>query len=291
MSDVTPSSSASAESGSSGSDERVSASSEVWPVYKGSSFNLWDPDTGVYYDSAEAEAMIVTLHEKRLSQRRTKSSAFSEQDEGVAEDLALLPCRHARIAFRDVTNPTNTRTLIAALVPGDRVLVHKAPYLLQIEGTVADEAYVLGVLSSMPCDWQTRRTVELVMSFGQINQISIPDPGDGHPLRDRVVEIAGRLAAVDERFAEWAAEVGVPVGSANDETVKQDLVCELDACVAHLYGLDEDDLAVIYETFSETVDYSDRHAAVLHHYRALVEHQDARQTRPPPHTERPGRND
>ncbi|MCQ3810444.1 MAG: hypothetical protein KTV68_07800 [Acidimicrobiia bacterium] len=107
------------------------------------------------------------------------------------------------------------------------------------------------------------------MSFGQFNQLSIPDPGEGDPIRDRVVEIAGRLAAVDERFAEWAAEVGVPVGSANDEAVKQDLICELDACVALLYGLDEDDLAVVYETFSETVDYSDRHAAVLAHLRKL----------------------
>ncbi|MCY4435639.1 MAG: hypothetical protein OXE45_18470 [bacterium] len=134
---------------------------------------------------------------------------------------------------------------------------------------MADETYVLGVLSSMPCDWQSRRTIELVMSFGQFNQLSIPDPGEGDPIRDRVVEIAGRLAAVDERFAEWAAEVGVPVGSANDEAVKQDLICELDACVALLYGLDEDDLAVVYETFSETVDYSDRHAAVLAHLRKL----------------------
>ena len=109
------------------------------------------------------------------------------------------------------------------------------------------------------------------MSFGQLNQLSIPDPGEGHPVRDRVVEIAGRLAAVDERFVEWAGEVGVQIGSANKESIKHDLVCELDACVAFLYGLDEDDLAVVYETFSETVDYSERHAAVLAHFRKLHE--------------------
>jgi len=104
-----------------------------------------------------------------------------------------------------------------------------------------------------------------------MNQLSIPDPGEGDPVRDRVVEIAGRLAAVDERFSEWAAEVGVPVGSANDEATKQDLICELDACVAHLYGLDEEDLAVVYDTFSETVDYTERHNTVLAHFRRLPE--------------------
>ena len=270
MNDATPSSPASAESGIHGPEDAASEFNEIWPVYKGTSFNLWEPDTGVFYDSADGQSMIVHLQEKRLSQRRTRTSAFAEQDESVADDPATLPCLNPRITFRDVARSTDTRTLIAALIPGHRVLVHKAPYLLQIEGTVVDETYVLGVLSSMPCDWQSRRTIELVMSFGQFNQLSIPDPGEGHPVRDRVVEIAGCLAAVDERFAEWAAEVGVPVGSANDEAVKQDLICELDACVAHLYGLDEDDLAVVYETFSETVDYSERHAAVRAHFRRLA---------------------
>ena len=244
--------------------------SDVWPVYKGTSFNLWVPDTGIYYDSANSEDMISHLQEKRLSQRRTQSSAFAEQDETVTDDPKSLPCRHPRIAFRDVARSTDTRTLISTLVPGDRVIVHQAPYLLRTSGTATDEAYLLGVLSSMPCDWQSRRTVELHMTFEQFGLLSIPDAGEGHPVRDRVVEVAGRLAAVDERFAEWAAEVGVPVGSANDEAVKEDLICELDACVAYLYGLDEDDLAVIYETFSETVDYSDRHAAVLTHFRRLA---------------------
>ncbi|WP_419847876.1 hypothetical protein [Candidatus Poriferisocius sp.] len=146
-----------------------------------------------------------------------------------------------------------------------------ASYFEQLKGNVSDEVYLLGVLSSMAFDWQLRRIMELTLSFTDLMGTSIPDPGEGHPVRDRVVEIAGRLAAVDERFGEWAAEVGVPVGSANDEATKQDLICELDACVAHLYGLDEDDLAVVYETFSETVDYSERHAAVLAHFRRLAE--------------------
>ena len=45
------------------------------------------------------------------------------------------------------------------------------------------------------------------------------------------------------------------------------MIHELDACLAHLYGLDESDLEVIYTTFSQTVDYSERHAAVLEHFR------------------------
>ncbi len=243
----------------------------MWPVYTGKSFNLWQPDTGAYYDSADAASMVSQLQEKRLAQHKTRRSAFAEQDEETVNNPATLPCRHPRIAFRDVTNPTNTRTLIAALVPGDRVIVHAAPFLLLVEGTANDEAFVLGVLCSMICDWQARRTVELHMTFEQLDTLSIPDPGAGHPVRDRVAEIAGRLAATDDRFARWASEVGVPVGSANDEAQKQDLIAELDAGVALLYGLDESDLRVIYDTFSQTVDYSPHAAAVLEHFRRLRE--------------------
>lgn len=265
-----PFSPASAESETYGSEESVSECQEVWPVYKGTSFNLWEPDKGIYYDSADGQSMIACLQEKRLSQHKTKRSAFAEQSEEVINDPATLPCLNPRIAFRDVTRSTDTRSLIAALLPGGRVIVNQAPYLLRTRGAVKDEAYLLGVLSSMLCDWQSRRIVELHMTFIQIDQLSIPDPGEGHPIRDRVVEIAGRLAAVDGRFAEWAEQVGVPVGSANDEATKQALIYELDACVAHLYGLDEDDLAVIYETFSETVDYSEQQKAVLAHFRRLA---------------------
>ncbi len=242
----------------------------VWPVCSGKSFNLWQPDTGDYYDSVVAASITAHLQEKRYRRSKVKSSAFAQIDEALLADPATLACMRARIVFRRVARTTDTRTFVCALVPPHRVTTEAASYFEQLEGRVYDEAYLLGVLSSMIFDWQLRRVMELTLSFTDLMATSIPDPGEGRPVRDRVVEIAGRLAAVDERFARWASEVGVLVGSANDEETKQDLICELDACVAHLYGLDEDDLAVIYETFSETVDYSDRHTAVLAHFRRLT---------------------
>ncbi|MDE0322118.1 MAG: hypothetical protein OXH86_00200 [Acidimicrobiaceae bacterium] len=240
-----------------------------WPVYKGASFDVWNPDTGTYYASVEARKITRHLQQKRQKQHRTSSSPFSEFSIDHIRDPETLPCLRPRIAFRDVTNSTNTRTIVAALVPHEIVITNQAPYLLWPQGTPTHEAYVLGVLSSMVLDWYARRVVELHLNFHILNSLPIADPGSGHPARDRVAEIAGRLAAADQRFAEWAAEVGVPVGSANDEATKIDLIHELDACVAHLYGLDEDDLEVIYTTFDEKRPdrYTDRHAAVLVHFR------------------------
>lgn len=247
----------------------MSGGTEHWYVYKGASFDLWQPDTGVYYASTNSKEITQHLQEKRLRQHRTASSPFAEFPEEKIEDPETLPCLKPRIAFRDITRSTDSRTVIAALVPGHVAITNQAPYLLWSRGTPRDEAYLLGILSSMILDWYARCVVELHLNFHIFNNLPIPDPDGDDPVRDRIVEIAGRLAAVDERFSEWAAEVGVDVGSANDEKVMQDLICELDACVAYLYGLEEDNLAVVYETFSETVDYSDRHADVLGHFRNL----------------------
>jgi hypothetical protein len=74
------------------------------------------------------------------------------------------------------------------------------------------------------------------------------------------------LAAIDGRYASWAVEVGVPVGSVTDEVTKDDLIAELDALVAQLYGLGRSDVEHIFATFHRGWDYRPRLAAVLAHY-------------------------
>lgn len=99
-----------------------------------------------------------------------------------------------------------------------------------------------------------------------MNTFPVPRPERTNPLWQRVVELAGRLAAVDERYAEWADAVGVEYGPL-DPDEKDAMIFELDAVVAHLYGLSEDQLTHIFETFHEGWDYKPRLNAVMTHYR------------------------
>jgi hypothetical protein len=94
----------------------------------------------------------------------------------------------------------------------------------------------------------------------------IPDVASGDPRFRRVVEIAARLAAVDDRFEDWASTVGVPVGSVKSEADKQMLMAELDALVAHLYGLSADHLGHIFATFHRGWDFAARLAITLDYY-------------------------
>jgi len=155
--------------------------SEIWPVYAGKSFNLWRPDTGDYYDSVDAEGITAHLQEKRHRRSRVKTSAFSHLAETQLADPETLACMKARIAFRRVARTTDTRTFVCALIPSHRITTEAASYFEQVRGQPNDEAYVLGILSSMVFDWQLRRIMELTLSFTDLMGTSIPDPGEGHP--------------------------------------------------------------------------------------------------------------
>jgi hypothetical protein len=238
-----------------------------WPVYKGESFDIWQPDTGTYYAWADPEKLCDHLHVKRQRSRNKENSPFAEfTDPAWFNSMKTLPCLYPRIAFRDVTNRTNQRTVIAALVPAKVFIANQAPNLLWPRGDEKDQAYLLGVLCSMPLDWYARRFVETHVSFFVLNPFPIPRPSRKDKFWRRTVELAGRLAAADARFAEWAKAVGVEFGPLEVDE-KDAMIHELDAVVAHLYGLSERHLAHIFETFHEGWEYHPRLEAVLRYYR------------------------
>ena len=236
-----------------------------WPVYKGESFDLWTPDTGTYYAWAEPGPAQQRIQSKRLRARNNTRSAHSEFPPYHLRDPKTLPCFAPRIAFRDVTNRTNQRTVIACLVPPEVFIVHLSPYLLWPRGDEKDQTFMLGILSSIPLDWYARRFVETHVSYYVFNPFPIPRPDRDSVLWQRVVQLAGRLACPDERFSAWADEVGVEWGALADDE-KDDMIYELDAVVAHLYGLSKSQLVHIYETFHEGWDYQGRLDGVLRHF-------------------------
>ena len=148
--------------------------SGFWPVYAGKSFDPWEPDTGAYYASVDAQSITAHLQAKRRRGHRNRRSAFSEFDTDWIRDESTLACHRPRILFRDVARATDTRTVRAALVPGEVVAVHTAPSLLWPKGTARDEAYLLGILSSMILDWYARRVIELHLTFNILNSFPIP---------------------------------------------------------------------------------------------------------------------
>jgi hypothetical protein len=240
-----------------------------WPVYKGESFDLWNPDTGTYYGGVDPTVIVEHLQAKRRRQARMKSSAFSEFPPGTESDPSTLPIHRPRIAFRKITRATDTRSLRVALVPRHVTLTDGAPYLLFTRGSEAAEAYVLGVLSSLPADWMARRVVEVNMNYHVIHGLAVPRPSVGSPLAERVIEVVGSLAGADERFDDWVRSLGVTVGSSTVEGTEDELIAELDALVSRLYGLSRRQLEHVFATFHRGWAYGPRLEKVLGYFDAL----------------------
>jgi len=245
---------------------------DCWPVLDGGSLNppddpRWIMDNGTRFGWADSDLMTNYVQSARENSYvyAGSRSAFSEFDETWVNDPKTHPCLDYRVAFRDVTQRTNTRTVLASLVPSETFLTNTAPYFLWPRGDERDEAYLLGVLNSIPLDWYARRFVEAHVNYHILNSFPIPRPGRDDSLRQRVVELSGRLASQSEEYADWADAVGVDYGPLSDDA-QMELIHELDAVVAHLYGLTPEHVEVIFETFHDNWDHESRLTAVLEWY-------------------------
>jgi hypothetical protein len=242
----------------------------LWPVYKGESISLWEPDTGIYYGWANPRKVIDKfLMARRPRQARTSTSAFFGMPDDWVKDPATLPCNYPRVAWRMIARATDTRTLHAALIPPKVFVAHHCYLLFFPKPVAGDDAYILGVMGSLPYDWIARRLVEVNLTAEIVTAFPIPVAERSHPLRRRVAEIAATVSAIDDRYTDWANEVGVPVGTASIPDTRLELLAELDAAVALLYGLDATDLHTILETYHQGWDYRHRLKAVIDQHARL----------------------
>lgn len=236
---------------------------DAFPIFTGASFNLWDPGFGDPF-AFGADAAITRMLERTQRSAARRTSAFAGLEIAGVEDL---PMARPRIAFRDICRATDSRTMIAALVPPGVALVHPAPYLFRRAASEADEAFLLGVMSSVPFDWFARRIVEMHMTFELVRHFPVPCPGPSDRRRRRLTELAAQLAAPDDRYARWLAAVGTcPAGDALDVTSAK---AEIDALVASLYGLERPQVEYIFTTFHRGWDHEAHLGAVFHYFDAI----------------------
>ena len=148
-------------------------------------------------------------------------------------------------------------------------MTHGSPYFKFISGETTDEPYLLGVMSSLPFDWYMRKWVELNVTFELVSPAPIPEIDRKDARYGRVVALSVKMAAIDSRFSKWANAFGEKTGTLKQDEEKNGAVAELDALVAHLYGLTRPQVEHIFKTFHRGWDYSSRLAQVLEFYDQL----------------------
>ena len=179
-----------------------------------------------------------------------------------------FPNEHrAVLAFRDITNPTNTRTFIAAYLPYAG-FTNKA-ILCSTTAGVRPEACLLACWNSFACDFVVRQKLQgKTLNFFIVEQLPIlpPDAYDKRcPWDERttletwISERVLRLTCTAEDMLPLAEACDFTSGSFRseyqgrlnkwDEAERAELMAELDAAYFHLYGIDRDDAEYILSTF------------------------------------------
>jgi len=163
------------------------------------------------------------------------------------------------IGFKDITAPTNIRTMISSLIPRSAV-GNKFPLILQSDGKPLDAktaCLLLASFNSIAFDFVLRQKIAgQTLNFFIVEQLPIlpPETFDrkmgGHPLSEwisrQVLELT--YASEDMRpFAEAMGYSGVPFGW--NEERRRHLTARLDALFFHIYGIGREDAAYILNTF------------------------------------------
>jgi hypothetical protein len=234
-------------------------------VASGRAFSIWNPDAGDLYAHTDESGQNRILEKISNSSTQSRSAYYGMNIDSIDK----LPSTKARIAFRDVTNSTNSRTLVACLMPPNRMLVGGAPYLLRRRGTTRDEAFLLGIMSSLIFDWFARRVVEGHMKLYILDSMPVPRKEKNQRVSDLIVELTAQLAGKDDRYKVWLSEVRAKEAGLNKKIDFESLIAELDAAVAVLFDLERDEVEYIFSNFHRGWDFEDRLMLTLLKYDEL----------------------
>ena len=215
-----------------------------WALWKGESFDQYEPHGAEARWCPPDKAAI-----KKATKPRPGSESILASEVSLDRRRAATRAEvgNVRLAFRDVSRATDSRTVRACLIPAETFLTNTAPYLTFVEGGHRERAACTAVINSLPFDWQARRFVEIHLNFFVLELLTVPDLDD--PTFDELVRLGGRLSCPDRRFAEVADACGVQHGPL-DPDERLAMRVRVDALVAHAYGLGPTDLDVLLADFT-----------------------------------------
>ena len=164
------------------------------------------------------------------------------------------------VAFKDVTAPTNVRTMIASLVPSAG-FGNTLPLLLPAPEKLTayrEHAWLLaGCHNSMPFDFVARQKVQgQHLNWFVVEQLPVIAKDEycrrfgDTPARDLVRDHVLRLTYTAHDMAPLARDLGYDGPPFRwDPEQRRHLRARLDALYFHLYGLSREDAAYVLDTF------------------------------------------
>ncbi len=234
-----------------------------WPLWKGESFDQFEPQGR---ESRICPPTELACSKARKPRPGSGSLLASEIPAPQRRTAVKRTVGTARIAFRDVSRATDSRTVRACLVPPEHFLVNSAPYLTFINENPAAEAACLALMNSLAFDWQARRFVENHLNFFVLEGLRLPTLDE--KTLEALAKPAARLSCPDERFADFAEAAGVKFGPLDDGE-RLALRADIDARVARTWDLTEAELEIVFSDFTPKAVPEDYREAVRKRFAEL----------------------
>jgi len=234
---------------------------EAVPLYEGKMVQV--------YDHRAAHIIVNPDNTFRAAQQRPTSIAEHADSTFLAEpqywvaatEMPTSMPASGCIAFKDVTSPTNMRTVIAAWIPYTGA-GHTLPLLLPDEA-LPPERYIefapllLANLNSFALDFLARQKVQgQHLMLYVLEQLPLIRPeqfesSSGHQtIADFVRGEVLHLSYTSQDLAPFARDLGYEGAPFKwDEVDRRHRLARLDALFFNLYGLSRDDAAYILDTF------------------------------------------
>ncbi len=172
----------------------------------------------------------------------------------IRVEEALSQSRGYTLGFRDITNPTNVRTMIASMIPWAGV-GNTIPLLVSADIFAA--AYLMASLNSVCVDFVARQKAQGThLNWYIVEQLPVIAPADydhrfgDKTARDLVRDHVLRLTYTAFDMVPFARDLGYDGEPFIwDEEERRHLRARLDALYFHLYGINRGDAEYILSTF------------------------------------------
>jgi hypothetical protein len=224
-----------------------SSDSEWVPLFEGKLLHQYDHRFATYVGGSESSA---TEEVKDKSPSVRAACLYLLPTATALRRNPSLPGSTGLLVVRDITNRTNERGVIAAIIPS-----HITDYtirVIQLEGGVVARAILLTVLNSFAFDYLARQRIGGThLSNYILEQTPCPTLADfDSALQEFVIARAIELTYTSWDLAGFARDQGYDGPPFRwDEERRFLLRAELDALYFHLYGIARNDVDYILDTF------------------------------------------
>jgi hypothetical protein len=233
------------------------------PLFEAKMVHHFDHRFGAYEGQTKAQANQGKLPELDDTQHADPDRLTLPRYWVPATDVADRPAdrwdRGWLLGWRDVTNATNARTVIASVLPragvGDKFLL-MLPYNAEPESV----SCLLANLDSFVFDYLSRQKIGgTALKYFIMKQLPVLPPSayeerapwsPAERLRDWILPRVLELTYTAWDLAPFACDCGLDGPPFRWDAARRFLIrCELDAAFFHLYGIHRDDAAYILDTF------------------------------------------